>query len=614
MEFPAGEFDSLLRNIREGAAIEASQVLPFLILESNEDRSRVNLDLAESFYKSYERQPDAQSIRWAKSCIERALLLSRYAPEVLPLLIQINLAVNDIAAIAEALKRVGLERAAQGDFDTAFALFDRWAYAGAEFAKVDTHSFDPDILSSIERMSFLHRFEEQKHHQDFAGRKIRLAYLMQGLTEPNSVLVQIDQVFARLHDRTRFELAYFTVDSEEAVAASTCAQAAVKNIENLGYKVFAAPNTATLQQQLIGVGKLIHDFKPDILITSGGLATFKNYFITCLRPAPLTVAFHQGPTPQFSWHTFDHSISWFLTNFPDCPVNCSHVPLELELKRPAISPISRASLNIAADAILLVSGGRWPKFQGEQFWRAMIELLEERDDLYWLVIGVRENQVPFLSSLLTDRVRSRIIFQGWRADYLEFVAAADLLVDTYPSGGAVFLMEAMSLGIPTVSFKNDYIASYSNNDSSGGEEIVGFEELLVKRGDFAQLKTVVRKLANDQEYRRSLGEKCYERIHQTRGEPSRMVQRCEEVYEQLLANHCESLVDMPGVDADGKKILPATLESSDSEEYKVLLLERAKALNERESELIRREARLRASFLPRLRRGLHQVRSKLRSQ
>ena len=606
MEFRSGEFNSLVKKVRNREAIEDTQLLPFLTLESKAERAQVNLQLAEAFYERYQEQPDPQSMRWARSCIDRAFLLSRYAREVLPLLIRINQTAGDVAAIVEALKRVGLERAAQGDFAGALSLFDRWAYANAEFSKIDTHSFDADILSCIERLSVLYRYQSHEHTRSLSAGKIRLAYLMQGLTEPNSVLVKIDQLFARLHDRSRYELAYFTVNTEAQVAGNEYSRAVIKDIESLGYSVSAAPDAAPVQGQLIALGELIHNFQPHILITSGGLATFKNYFVTCLRPAPLTVALHQGPSPQFSWHTFDHSISWFLTNLPDCPVNCSHVPLELQLpQRQTTTPISRSSLNIPAEAVVMVTGGRWPKFQGENFWRAMIELLHELDDLYWLVIGVQPEQVPFLDSLLPVELRSRIIFHGWRIDYLQLLAASDLVVDTYPVGGAVFLIEAMSLSLPTISFKNDYVAEYSNNDSSGGEEIVALDELLLERGDFEQMKTLVRRLANDHDYRRRLGEKCYEQVRQTRGEPSRMVRRCEEVYEKLLAEWSELNEGVPNTNEVPRgTLLRGPLESGDPEEYKVLLLEQAKALNERETELIRLEALKQRRFLRRLDRGL----------
>ena len=172
-------------------------------------------------------------------------------------------------------------------------------------------------------MTALHQWDTRLRLANSENRKVRIAYLMHGLTHVNSVLVKIDQVFARYHDKERFEIAYFTTEDAAAVAASRDAQLAVESIRANGCKVFIPQVGANLYEHLLAVGEQICDFEPDILITSAGLATFQNYFITCLRPAPLLISFNQASSPQFTWHTFDHSIAWFRTNIPDCPADCS---------------------------------------------------------------------------------------------------------------------------------------------------------------------------------------------------------------------------------------------------------------------------------------------------
>ncbi len=606
MECHSTEFKTILKKIRKGEAVDDSRLTPFLFLESKNDRWQINLQLADAYYYSHERRHEEQNLRRAKAYIERAWLLSRYSPEVLPHFIKINRALKDIAALKEALKRAGVEHATRGNYDEALALFDRWLYANAEFTSIDIHSYDPDIIACVERMTALHRFESQKRPQSHRGEKIRLAYLMQGLTQANSVLIKIDQMFAQHHDKSRFEIAYFAIDNESAIAASPDAQAAIRNIGRHGCELFVAPNEGTLYEQLLSVGTQIYSYKPDILITSGALATFKNYLVTCLKPAPVIISFHQGPSPQFSWHTFDHSISWFQTNLPDCPVDCSHVPLEFEWpERASILPVSRADLNIPAIATVMISGGRWPKFQDPNFWRTMIELLREQANLYWIIIGFSEDQIPFAKELLKPNVRSKIRFEGWRSDYLELLTTADLLVDSYPVGGGIFLMEAMSLGIPVLSFRHDYINVFSNNDCSGGDEIVGVPELLIKRGDFDQLKNLISTLVSDKEYRRQLGERCYEWVHQTRAEPARMVRRCEQIYEKVLNDHYETFAVSTGEDTPvlQKSPLRETLE-----ERKIFLIEQAHILLQREAELNRLMTKHNAHFLSRLKRGLYRLR------
>lgn len=534
MGLSTDEFKAILTKIEKGEAVDDSQLLPFLALEAKDERRQVNLELAETYFRRYEQRRELLDLGLAKSCVERAWLLSRYSPDVLPLFIDIHRALGDVTAIEGSLKRAGSEWARRGNFGEALALFDYWANAHVVFAGIDTHSYDADIIACVERMCAPHRFEPRLPKRP-RGRRTRLAYLMHGLTQPGSVLIKIDQAFARLHDKSRFEVAYFSLEDESAVADSPDAQAAIRNIRAQQCEVFLAPAGKTLDEQLFAVGRQIYDYAADVLITSAGLGTFKSYFITCLKPAPVIITLHQGPSPQFSWHTFDHSISWYLTTLLDCPADCSHVPLQVDLpKREDISPASRPDLNIPADATVMASGGRWTKFQSPEFWRAMTDLLLKHDNLYWIVIGVLEDQVPFLGDLVTPAARSKIRFAGWSLDYLRLLAAADFVVDSYPVGSGVFIMEAMGLGLPVVSYEHDYVTYYDNSDCSGGEEIVGIAELMVKRGDFAQLKDRVAKIVEDSEYRRLLGKRCYERARRTHGDPAWMVRQCEKIYERLF--------------------------------------------------------------------------------
>jgi glycosyltransferase involved in cell wall biosynthesis len=601
---------STLRKIAGGEPFDDAELFPFLTQESKRGRYGVNLGLAEAFYERYERGHEARrSLRRARDCAERALLLSRYSPEALPQALRAEAAAGDADSAAEALKRVGLEQAARGDFANAIHTFNRWSYAHAEFTSIDLHDkFDPEVIACVERMAALHRFAPRPLRR--AGRPARVAYLTHGLTEGGSVLVKIDQLFARHHDRARFEPAFFTVESESAVAASPDARAAVEEFRRSGCGMTGAPDLEPLPARLLAVGERIRDFSPDILVTGAGLANFRNYFVASLRPAPVTVSLHQGPSPQFTWHDFDHAISWFQTNIPDCPADCSYVPLELGLRAAGeVEPAPRAELDVPEGATLLVSGGRWPKFQDRDYWRAMTELLERHEGLYWLVVGPEEQQIPFLAEVLTPAARARIRFRGWRRDYLGLVAAADIFVDSYPIGGGAFLMDGMALGLPAVSFGHDYVGAFSNNDCSGGDEIMGGCETLLARGDFEGMKRRIAELVADPERRRRLGEEWGARVRSERGDPARMVSRCEEIYERVLLRKERQA----GAAAESETTAAAAEGGPVLEEYRARLVERERALDAREEELRRREALLNAGLLPRLRRGLGRVRRKLQN-
>lgn len=602
MGYSTSELERVSRAIEEGEAAGDSELIPFLTLGSKEERGRVNLRLALAFYRRHERLPDATALRRAGACVGRALLLSRYSPEVLPLFVEINRALGDVAALKEALKRVGIECAARGDFDAALRLFDRWAYADFEFTHKDTHGYDPDILACVERMAALRRRERRTHADASQSRPLRLAYLTQGLTEAGSVLIKIDKVFARLHDKTRFEVAYFTTEGESAVAASPDARAAVEEIRASGCQMFVPPDCATTYERLLAVGDQLSDFAPDVLVTCGGLVNFRNYFVACLKTAPVTIALNQGPPQQFSWHEFDHSISWNRALMPDCPVDCTHVLLELELPSSSgVRPAARSELGVPEGVTLLASGGRSHKFQDPVFWRGVSEILRGREDLYWVFAGFTEEQVPALADSLSREARGRVRFLSWRSDYLNALAAADLFVDSYPLGGGVLVLELMSLGLAAVSFEHDYVSVFDNSEGTGSDEKVGLPELLVPRGDFEQLRARISELSADPERRRRLGEMCAERVRRRVGDPARMVRRCEEVYERVLSERLrvqESAAVVGNGHAQSRP--PGGSEDASLGEYRLMLVEREDALNRREAELKRREAGL----LPRLARGL----------
>ena len=83
-----------------------------------------------------------------------------------------------------------------------------------------------------------------------------------------------------------------------------------------------------------------------------------------------------------------------------------------------------------------------------------------------------------------------------------------VVVDTFPSGGGVVIKDAMALGAPVVSFKHDYMKTFSQTECSAAEEVIGMPELLIERGDFGMLNKVLSKLITNREYREDLSEIC----------------------------------------------------------------------------------------------------------
>jgi glycosyltransferase involved in cell wall biosynthesis len=525
------EFDEVLSRIANGRDVAPSELLPYLCSETREQRCEVNAMLALAYSRGY----TAEHIRQAKVFIQRAWNLSGFSADLLPLYIKISSALDDIGGIRDAYKRLGMKMAAEGNISETIRYFDLWQNAYANFCQLDRYEYDFDVIDCMDRLAQPHRFATALTTEPLHGRKIRLAYLLKGIADLGSVLVKIKLLFAKYHDSSRFEITFFAPESESFVQNSSPGLDHIRQFEGCKCEVITAPSLEDTGQKLLALARKIYESKPDILITSASIANFSQYFITALKPAPVIIGFNQGPPPQFVSPSLDWCITWTKHPLIDCIVGSSLVTLETDLpNKDNVIPFDREDFGIPEDALILFSGGRNSKFQDIDFWRAILDVLSSHPNAYYLVVGVQECQIPFLESLLSLETKTRVRVLGWRGDYLRILRMADLAIDTYPSGGGVVLIDAMSLGIPIVSFENNYLRPFDQTDWSVAQEIGNVADLIAPRGDCERLKQIVYKLVTDKEYRCEKGQLCRDHIFQTHGNPERMVRRCEDIYIKVL--------------------------------------------------------------------------------
>jgi glycosyltransferase involved in cell wall biosynthesis len=524
--------DSILARIAGAEDVSSSELLPYLCLERQDHRAKVNTLLAKAYFEAG-REPDVQQ---AKIFIQRAWLLSRFSPQLLPLYIRIYSALDDIAGIREAYKRLGMAMASKGNLSEAIRYFDLWQYGYAEFWNLDKYEYDFDILDCIDRIAKSYKFSTKPRSEILKNGKLRVAYLVKGIVEPGSILVTINLYFAQFHDREWVEPIFFVPESENTVLSSLAGHEHLRLFESYGCKVIMAPNMNTTEDRVLAVARTIEEAQPDILVTSAALATFDHYFITSLRPAPVVIGFVQGPPQQFAPPALDWGIAWNSRPLMDSPVSCSPFHMEQHLpNRERIVPSKKSEFDLPEQACVIASAGRYTKFQEPQFWKAIIDLLNDHPDTHYLAMGVEESQIPFLSSMLPAAVRSQIRFAGWRgSEYLRTLCLADIYIDTFPSGGGGVLVDAMALGIPVVSFEDDYMKLYDQTDWSPAAEIFDVPELIVPRGDFNAMKRLVSRLIEDRGYRRDLSQRCQTYMMETKGDPSRAVRNCEDLYRRIL--------------------------------------------------------------------------------
>jgi predicted O-linked N-acetylglucosamine transferase (SPINDLY family) len=231
-----------------------------------------------------------------------------------------------------------------------------------------------------------------------APNKIRLAYLIFGALHLNSVLVKINCMLARYHQKDHFEITFFIPDPQRSVNKSEQALGTIRQLRGYGCDVVISPNGSDLVNRLRAVASQIFDYQPDILITSAILAEFEHYFIASLQPAPLIVGLIQGPPQQFAAPDMDWGVSWSKHPLIDAPCDGSLVHIGLDLPdRESITPISRKYLNIPEEARIIMSGGRYVKFENLDFWKAVLEILLRFPDLYYVAVGVSKEHLFSIS-------------------------------------------------------------------------------------------------------------------------------------------------------------------------------------------------------------------------
>ncbi len=511
--------DDLVDAIRAGRGVRQADVLPHLLHERRADRCEANLRLAEAF-------ADAGNFPQARVLAQRAWVLSAFSPALLPLYARIHEALEDVESIRGAYKRLGMIAANAGRTAEALWYFNEWQYAHVVHHAKDRYAYDFDVLDCIDRLAAPHRFAHPPRPVP-RDRRLRLAYLVQGVAEVNSVLVKIHQMLARYHDKSRFDVRIFVPESG-LVLSKRHAREAVERFRAHGCEVVTAPLELDDLNRLHGLAKRIHDFEPDALVGGALLVRFEQYYLASLRPAPITIGLLQGPPPQFVAPSLDWSISWSRHPLIDSPCDTSWLLIGLDLPdRAGLRPVERATLGIPEGAPVLLSAGRYVKFSDRRLWSVVRDVLAELPQAHYVVVGAEAGQLPFTPELMRGSME-RVHFLGWRSDPLELLCMADAVLDTFPSGGGHVLVDAMALGVPFASFENDYMGSYDQTDWSVADEFVTIPELVVPRGDLAACRAVVLRLLTDGGYRDRMGQVCRDAIRRSMGSPEASVRKLEQ--------------------------------------------------------------------------------------
>ncbi|MCP5064713.1 MAG: glycosyltransferase [Ignavibacteriae bacterium] len=522
----------ILKKISDGNKISNSELFPFIGSENKHDRLYYNLMLSNTFYEL----EDDHSHELAYECIKRAWLLSNFDERLLVQFYNISQLVKKTDDIAEAYKQLGLSKLSERNLNSSLEYFNKWHNIEAAINKEDKYKYDFDILNAIDSYTESQKFTYTNNPSITKSTKIKLGFLIEGITVVNSVLLKINLIFAKYYNKEKFELSFYTPKTINEIKDSPQGAETISLIESYGCNIFSAKEELGYEERLKSVANNIFNDKIEILVTSAALADFEHYFITSFKPSPIIIGLAQGPPPQFlSINHMDWAISWTKHPILDSPVNCYHIPLEMDFSNfKKVEVDAKEELGIPETGIILMSGGRPAKFQNKLFWRSISKLLQDNTNLYFVAVGTTKELITDNEKIILPIIKDRIKFLGWRENYLEILSIADIMIDTYPNGGGVFLLEAMNLGIPVFTYENNYMKEFDQTDWSPISEFISIEDLICERGDFNQLMNRTEVLIQNENYRKDLGTKCKMHIRENFGKPERMVKRLENKYLEII--------------------------------------------------------------------------------
>jgi glycosyltransferase involved in cell wall biosynthesis len=187
----------------------------------------------------------------------------------------------------------------------------------------------------------------------------------------------------------------------------------------------------------------------------------------------------------------------------------------------------RTELNIPENAVLSLFVAR---FTGHKqplvLLKAFEKALQQNGDLYLLMVGDGDEKTAALEFVKKAGIGNRVIFQNFRQDVPDVLAAADIFI--LPSlweGLPIGLLEAMSMGKAIIASNVDGTTDIIENNTNG---------CLIELADMNDhLPAAIISMAADETLRKRLGEKARETVKHNFNAAD-MTRQIEKEYDKLL--------------------------------------------------------------------------------
>jgi len=519
----------IAQKIRKGLPISDSDIVSIFQNIGWEKLGELNLELATVLLSS--KDPHLQN--WGCISARRAWIQSGFDNQVFSVYLDYLERRQDIETIRSCFRQQGIAALGKNDYNSAIKYFNRWQYCYTQYLTIDRYEYDFDLLDLIEKKLLDNHLEITPVHSPLNNGKIRIVYLVHGISSPSSILTKILLNIIRYHDRSRFEIHIFTTENYLKLVAMP-GRVFIQQFKDADCPLHFPPAYLHGFAKLKTIVQEMRQLRPHILVTCAALADFEHFFIAALKPAPVRVGFIFAAPPQFISPSFNYGISWIDHIILDCPILCLNSGVTYLPEEKPKSSHMKSDFGIPENAIVLATAGRHVKFQNKDFFINIWEAMHNLPTLHLAIIGPSLGQVPSLNEITSEDIRNRVHIFPWSTSYEVYLSVSDIYLDTYPSGGGVTLYDAALQHLPIISFSDDYSQKFDQSTWNPAQEL--FPEgtiVIVNRDQLQDLAPAICKLGNDPQLRKDLGEAAYIATNETRLHIPDNVKKIETLYLDL---------------------------------------------------------------------------------
>ncbi|MFQ5571602.1 MAG: glycosyltransferase [Rhodothermales bacterium] len=468
---------------------------------------------AQTLLREAQAQLNAGRPNLAATSLWRCARITRFAdPNLLQALARIYKQQQDIPALQRLWKRATVAALERSDYD-AFLHFSYISiYAEQLYANEPTYEYafiDEDLNAYIRLAARTHPLAEwvrthrtRKQYKQGQSR-LKIGFVLEGYSRfqaPSQLYLPL----AQHHDPGRFDLFFYSRHPLGTPMAAKEDYGATKAVlEQAGATVWAPDAQQTPMAEVDALAKRIVQDQIDALIYQTTYFVPPYNLLSYLRTVPFQAAIeHQQPE-------FSQALDLVFANRKaGLDSLCEVAPFPMAFTKAATeTALTRSDFGLPESALVLMSVNRDVRYAQDRFWHELAALLERHSDACFVAVGLA---TPPAVLAEYPRVEGRVVTPGFRTDVPACLAAADIYIDLFPSGGGSSLVEAMTLGVPVVCFEQDYASPYAVN-SEILSEYVDEPALVVPHGRYAAWHDVLNRLIQEPALRRRMGKAMLER-------------------------------------------------------------------------------------------------------